>query len=120
MARKASDRGKDQGAPLGRRSHATRDGSVAGPQLAFAGAVLLGFAVCGASKAMLPSDLVMPLVASAFLVIAAALGLVAWRHRGMDPRQVTYTDVVGALTLIGVFAAAAIEPEQMVRLVESR
>ena len=37
----------------------------------------------------------------------------------MDPDNVTYADVAGALTLIGLCAAATIDPEQMVRLVES-
>ena len=35
----------------------------------------------------------------------------------MNPANVTYADVAGALTLIGLFAAATIEPEQLVRLV---
>jgi len=90
-----------------------------GPELAFAGATFAGFAAWGASKGTLPPDLVMPVVATLFLVFAAALAVVAWRHRRMDPSHVTYADVAGALTLIGLCAAATIDPEQMVRLVES-
>jgi hypothetical protein len=86
-------------------------------ELVFAGALIVGFAVWGASTAMLSADLVMPLVATTFLLLATVLGLAAWHFRGMNPNRVTYTDVAGALTLIGVFAAAAIEPQQMVRLV---
>jgi hypothetical protein len=100
---------------VGRRSGETDNRSRA--ELVFAGAVLLGFTVWGIARAVLAVDLVMPLVASTFLVLAAALAMIAWRHRGMDPNRVTYTDVAGALTLIGAFAATAIEPEQMMRLV---
>ena len=90
-----------------------------GPELAFAGATFAGFAAWGAARASLPPDLVMPAITTLFLVLAAFLGVVAWRHRGMDPNHVTYADVAGALTLIGLCAAATIDPEQMVRLVES-
>jgi hypothetical protein len=100
---------------VGRRSAET--GRRPSAELVFAGAVFLGFAVWGISSATFSADLVMPLVATTFFALAAALGLVAWRYRGMDPNRVTYADVAGALTLIGVFAAAAIEPEQMIRLV---
>ena len=90
-----------------------------GPELSFAAATFAGFAAWGAAKGTLPPDLIMPLVATLFLVLSAALAVVAWRHRGMDPNHVTYADVAGALTLIGLCAAATIDPEQMVRLVES-
>jgi hypothetical protein len=90
-----------------------------GPELAFAGATVAAFAAWAASKATLPLDLVMPIVSTLFLVFAAAAAAVAWRYRGMDPSRVTYMDVAGALTLIGICAAATIDPEQMVRLVAS-
>ena len=83
-----------------------------GPELAFAGATLAVFAAWGASRMALSPDLIMPAVATLFLVFAS------WRHRGMNPNQVTYADVAGALTLIGLCAAATIDPDQMVRLVE--
>ena len=86
----------------------------------FFAAVLLGFAVCAGSKALAPADLVMPLVATAFIALAVVSGLIAWFARGDGRQELTYTDVAGALMLIGAFAAAAIEPDQMVRLVESR
>jgi hypothetical protein len=89
-----------------------------GPELAFAGATFAGFAAWGASRMALSPDLIMPAVATLFLVFAAAFAVVSWRHRGMNPNQVTYADVAGALTLIGLCAAATIDPDQMVRLVE--
>ena len=94
-------------------------GSTGIPELSFAAATLAGFAAWAVSSAHLPADLVMPVVASIFFAFAAAFALTAWLRRGADPSRVTYADVAGALTLIGVCAAATIEPEQMVSLVEA-
>ena len=59
----------------------------------------------------------MPAVATLLLVLAAGFAVVAWRQRSEFPARVTYTDVAGALTLIGLCAAATIDPDQMVRIV---
>ena len=61
----------------------------------------------------------MPVIATYFLLLAAVLAVFAWRHRRTDPNSLTYADVAGALTLIGLCAAAMIDPDQMVRLIES-
>jgi hypothetical protein len=114
--RKLSNR-NEGGMSVARRSAQT--GRRPSAELVFGIAVVTGFAVWGVSTALLAADLVMPLVATTFLMLATALGVVALRYRGMDPNRVTYTDVAGALTLIGVFASAAIEPEQMLRLLAS-
>ena len=60
----------------------------------------------------------MPIVSSLLLVFAGAFGVIAWRRGRMNPDNVTYADVAGALVLIGLFAAATIEPDQLVRLVD--
>jgi hypothetical protein len=88
-----------------------------GPQELFAAAAVAGFALWIASRALLSPDAVVPVVATVFLALAAVVGVIAWRRGRMNPDNVTYTDVAGALTLIGVCAAATIDPEQMVRLV---
>jgi hypothetical protein len=67
----------------------------------------------------LPPDLIMPVVATLFLGFAAVLAMFAGRDHEVGSGQVTYADVAGALTLIGLCAAATIDPDQMVRLVES-
>jgi hypothetical protein len=90
-----------------------------GPELAFGAAVFGSFAAWGASTMTLPPDLIMPVVATLFLGFAALLAMFARRDRDLDSGQVTYSDVAGALTLIGLCAAATIDPDQMVRLVES-
>ena len=90
-----------------------------GPELAFGGVVFASFAAWGASSMTLPPDLIMPVVATLFLAFAAVLAMFARRDLNLDSGQVTYADVAGALTLIGLCAAATIDPDQMVRLVES-
>src|SRR3954452_12294325 len=73
-----------------------------GPELAFGGAVFASFAAWGASTVTLPPDLIMPVVATLFLGFAAVLAMFARRDRDLDSGQVTYADVAGALTLIGL------------------
>jgi hypothetical protein len=116
MARKLFRRNGNGSVSFGLRSD--QAGAPLGPSAVFIGAVIVGFAAWGVFQATLTPDLVMPLVATVFFVLAVVVGPLAWFCRGISPLDVTYTDVVGALTLIGVFAAAAIEPEQMVRLIE--
>ena len=91
-----------------------------GPQFAFAAATLIGFAAWTGSVATLPHGFAPPIVASVFLALAAVFAVVAWRCRTDDPTNVTYTDVAGALTLIGLCVSATIEPDQLVRLVQGR
>jgi len=65
-----------------------------------------------------PTDL-LPWVATLLLVLAASLAVVAWRRHSQDPTRVTYADVAGALVLIGLCVAATIDPDQMVRIIDS-
>jgi hypothetical protein len=90
-----------------------------GPRLAFAASILAGLAAWVALITTTSAHFAVPAVATLLFVLAAALALLAWCHDGEDPVRVTYTDVAGALTLIGLCVAATIEPEQLVRLVES-
>ena len=96
-----------------------RERATVGPQRVFAAAALAGFAAWAGSRAVLSADAVIPVVSTLFLLLAATIGVIAWRRGRMNPDNVTYADVAGALTLIGLCAAATIDPEQMVRLVES-
>jgi len=88
-----------------------------GPQLAFAAATFAGFAAWLGLVASVPPGLVMPVIATLFLMFAAGFAVVAWRNRADDPERVTYADVAGALTLIGLFATSTIDPDQLVRIV---
>jgi hypothetical protein len=88
-----------------------------GPQLGFAAATFAGFAAWSGLIVSVPPLWIMPVLATMFLLFAAGFAVIAWRNRGEDPTRVTYADVAGALTLIGLFAASTIDPDQLVRIV---
>jgi hypothetical protein len=79
--------------------------------------MLAGLAAWTGLVATVSTDIVMPVIATVFLAFAAGFGVFAWRNRADDPEHVTYADVAGALTLIGLFAASTIDPDQLVRIV---
>jgi hypothetical protein len=89
------------------------------PRLGFAAAILACVVVWVVSSRTLPPDAVMPAVSTVLLGFAALFGVIAWRRGCMDSANVTHADVAGALTLIGLCAAATIEPDQMMRLVQA-
>ena len=89
------------------------------PRLGFAVAILACAVVWVVSTRMLPPDAVMPAVTTALLGFAALFGVTAWRRGRMDSTNVTHADVAGALTLVGLCAAATIDPDQMMRLVQA-
>ncbi len=91
----------------------------AGPVIAFGAAVAVAFVTLAAGQAMLSRDAVMPLIASLLFALAAVVALLAWRVPTLPRTNVSYWDVAGALTLIGICAAATIEPEQLALLIES-
>lgn len=86
-----------------------------GPQVMFAAALMAAGAAWGVTARSFGADHPLPLVATLLFGLAALAALVAW-SRGAS-RGLTYWDVAGALTFIGIGAAALIEPEQMLRLV---
>ena len=88
-----------------------------GPQLTFAAAIFAGLAAWTGLSMTLTADFVVPMIATLSFLFAAALAAVAWRRGGENPTCVTYADVAGAITLIGLCIAATIEPEQVVRIV---
>jgi cation transporter-like permease len=90
-----------------------------GPQVGFAATTFAGFAAWSGLIVSVSTEMIMPILATMFLVSAAGFSVVAWRRRGEDPTRVTYADVAGALTLIGLFAASTIDPDQLVRAVMS-
>jgi hypothetical protein len=85
----------------------------------FAAAIFAGSAAWIILTMTLRADLVVPTIATLSFVFAAALAVVAWLRGGENPACVTYADVAGAITLIGLCIAATIEPEQVVRIVAS-
>lgn len=91
-----------------------------GPQLGFAAATFAGFAAWSGLIVTVSNEMIMPTLATMFLAFAAGFAAIAWRRRGgEDPTRVTYADVAGALTLIGLFAASTIDPDQLVRIIQA-
>jgi hypothetical protein len=87
-----------------------------GPRATF----LATFAAVGVLMAagLIPNNLLMPAIATLLFVLAATFALIAWGQRSTDEGDVTYWDVAGAVTLIGICTTALIDPDQMVRIVE--
>ena len=95
--------------------------SARGPVVAFACTVLLTLAVLATARVLMPSDFVMPVVSSMFFLFATIVALIAWRvSQALDHDGLSYWDVAGALTLFGIFSGILIEPEQLVRLIETQ
>jgi predicted benzoate:H+ symporter BenE len=91
-----------------------------GPECLFAATVLATFAVLAGAVTALPTDFILPVASTLLLFMAAPAVLIGWfRDRRREPDRVTYWDVAGALTLIGVGAAALVDPDQMVRMFEA-
>ena len=88
-----------------------------GPQVMFAAALLLAAAAWIVAASSLSNDHTLPLVATLLFALAGLAALVALSRAATAPDHPTYWDVAGALTFIGIGAAALIDPEQMVRLV---
>lgn len=88
-----------------------------GPQALFGGALLLSATAWIFATRTYSGDMTLPFVVTLIFGLAAVVALVAWARGSMPRHRVTYWDVAGALTFIGIGAAAMIDPEQMLRLV---
>lgn len=100
---------------------ARRAGETLGPRVVLIGIAFVAWAVLTLAPPLLPPGALLPAVVLALFIAACVAALVAG-HRANDPRRhphLTYWDVAGLLTLIGAGLSAAVEPEQMVRLVET-
>jgi hypothetical protein len=105
-----------QGAWPRRRSWSPRES--VGPAFVFATATATGAAAWLYLAGALPTDALLPAICILFSALAGVAAAVAWFRPHPVAGPFTYWDVAGMLILIGVCAAAAIEPDQMVRLVE--
>lgn len=91
-----------------------------GPQVLFGIAVAAAFAVLAGGVTALSSALVAPVASTLLLVMAAAAALAGWLRRNKaDAARLTYWDVAGGLTLVGIGAAALVDPEQLTRLFDA-
>ena len=89
--------------------------------VAVALAASLGAVAFALAVWMLPRPLVLPAFSVVAVSAAGLLALLAWRlPRPRTAARVTYWDVAGALTFIGVCAALLSDPEQALPLMEMR
>jgi hypothetical protein len=87
-----------------------------GPQLVLIGALAAILTVGAVFHQTMSGDALLPGLSTLFFIMAAVIALIAWQ-RPMPARHFSYWDAAGILTVIGIGMAAAVEPEQMVRLV---
>lgn len=96
-----------------------RDPAGIGPWCAFAAAIMTASVIWTGLIAAIPAGLAAPIAVTLLFGFAAGLVLLSRSLRGEDATRITYADVAGALTLIGLCAAATIDPEQLTRIVAS-
>jgi hypothetical protein len=101
--------------PLGRMRTRLSEPAV-GPQLVLAVALAAVLTVGAVLHHNMSDDALLPGISVAFFILAATVAMLAWQHP-LPVRQFSYWDAAGVLTVIGIVIAAAVEPEQMVRLV---
>jgi membrane protease YdiL (CAAX protease family) len=91
-----------------------------GPPIALAAAVLVTFSIVAVAPTTLPGGGSAVAIATLLFLMASATALVAWVNR-RSPRGsgLTYWDVAGALTFIGICVASTVEPNEMVALIEA-
>jgi hypothetical protein len=92
-----------------------------GPVLIFTGSVAIALMALAVAGTAMPRDFALATVSTVFFAIAALVALFAWRaHKPQTRDTLSYWDVAGALTLIGICAAAFLDSDQIIRLIESR
>ncbi len=119
MARKLSRLQKErlQSALISLRLSRRRAGF--GPRLSFAGSIFLMAAAWVAFRATLPPELIMSLLVGLAMFLAGTFALIAQRSRSPHHAEdVTYADVAGALTLVGLCVAATIDSDQILRILD--
>ena len=92
-----------------------------GPILTFTAALAIAMLALVAAATAMPRDFALATVSTVFFAIAALVALFAWRAgKPQTENTVSYWDVAGALTLFGICAAAFLDSDQVIRLIETR
>jgi hypothetical protein len=94
----------------------TRSQPTSGPHIALAGALAVILAVAAVLDQSLPKEHLLPAVCTMFFAAAAVVAAIAW-FRPMLRRPMSYWDIAGGLTFIGICMAALIEPDQLIRFI---
>jgi hypothetical protein len=90
-----------------------------GPPAILAGALATGCAVWFYVSRSFAHEMLLPAIATLFFALAAVLAAVAW-NRATSQSAISYRDVTGLLVLFGICAAAAVEPDHMVQLLQDK
>ncbi len=86
------------------------------PELYFAAALIAALAAFTYALTVLSPDWIMPIVATVFLGSAVLVALFAREQPKLRTDRISHRDVAGALVLIGICAAAGIDGDQMLRV----
>lgn len=102
---------------VGEVGRMARNTPAAGPALLFAAAVGVAASLAFGGLLSAHRDAALPLAVALLFAFASAAALLGWRQRRMREPRLTYWDVAGALVFVGIAASTAVEPDQLVRLV---
>jgi hypothetical protein len=91
-----------------------------GPTLTAAAITLAGASTACTLVWTLPAPLVLPAIGVLATLAAAGMALIAWLAAQQRASALTYWDIVGALTVVGVFAALLSDPELALPLLENQ
>lgn len=92
-----------------------------GPELVLAAISALAAGGAMAAAATLAPPLVLPALSVMLILAACVTAVIAWRTKGPSrPDHLTYWDVTGLLTFVGICAALLSEPEYVLPLLEAQ
>jgi len=93
--------------------------AVGGPHVLAAATLAGGLATFAVLLWLLPAPLVLPAISALLLAAACAIVLIAWRRPRPHQSLLSYWDLAGAVTFIGIAAALLSEPDQALPLFEA-
>lgn len=89
-----------------------------GPPAILAGAIAIAGVTWFYVSRNHAAEMLLPAIATLFFALAAVVGAIAWNR--VTTQSVNYRDVSGLLVLLGIGVAAAIEPDQMIQLMQAK
>jgi hypothetical protein len=93
--------------------------AINGPQTLALATLLAGFGAFGLLVLFLPPPLVLPAISILLLIAAGGIALIAWRGRRPHQSSLSYWDLAGAVTFVGIAAALMSDPDQALPLFEA-
>lgn len=93
--------------------------AINGPQTLALATLLAGFGAFDLLVLFLPPPLILPAISTLLLIVAGGIALIAWRRPCPHQSLLSYWDLAGAVTFIGIAAALMSEPDQALPLLEA-